>query len=123
VTLEQNLESAARPAVTEVGAADVERRPRDGVDVFGPRHERECRFGIDEAADRPRGGDAIHVQALASHEQQRLRRLHANARLVDRMAGRDAARRSEIVARDDRSVTVLERDHAAMRELTLRFRA
>ena len=123
VALEKNLKGAARPAVTELGSTNVEGRSLDVLDIPRSRHEREARFGIDETADGPCGGDAIDVQTLAGHKSHRLDRTPSNTRLGDVLTRAAASSRTEVVARDDRAVPVFERDDAAMRELPSCFRA
>lgn len=66
-SLQQHLERAARSAVAELSARHVERDLGDAAHVLGAGDEAEGRLRIDEATDRPRGRDAVDVQALAGY--------------------------------------------------------
>src|SRR4051794_6201072 len=64
VRLEQDLKRAATVAVTQGCATRVEGNTVQAADIPRARHELECRDGIDELANGPRGGDAVDVHAL-----------------------------------------------------------
>src|SRR4030088_2042745 len=121
VMLEQHLEGAARAVVAELRPAYVERGSTDTLDVLRPRVEGECRLGGDEAAYRPGGRDAIDVQPLASDVSHELTGPHGT-RFVDRTSRAAASSRPEMVTGHDRAIAVLERDHPAAGQRTLRLR-
>jgi hypothetical protein len=84
--LDKDLESAARPVVAQLRAADVEGRAIDAVDIPGPWYEREGRGIVDETADRPRRGDTVHVETLPRHEPHRYPTFRMRARSMARRA-------------------------------------
>src|SRR5471030_1768122 len=71
---DQHLEGAAVAHVRELALEHVEAQFAGLRRITGARHELEARAGIDEAADQPRRGDAINLDALARHPRAILER-------------------------------------------------